>query len=91
MCLIDSTLLYNIYCDVVFSEIICLPELNILCSESSLDPGLTVTLHVTDTLLVIAEVQENFGEKQMSTKNVSTVCAGSLLNVSIITSFYETN
>lgn len=46
---------------------------------------------MTDTSVVIAEVQKNFDEKQMSSKNVSTVCTGSPLNVSIITSFYETN
>lgn len=76
MWLIDSTLLHNIYCNVVFSEIIFLPELSILCGESSLDSELTVTFHVTDTSEVIAEVQENFHEKQMSTKNVSAVCTG---------------
>lgn len=34
MWLIDSTLLYNIYFNVVFSEIVFLPELSILCGES---------------------------------------------------------
>lgn len=40
---------------------------------------------------MIAEIQKHFDKKEMSTKNVSTVCTGYPLNVSIIARFYETS
>lgn len=76
MCLIGRTFLYNIYFRVFFSKIIFLPELSVVSRESWLDSGLSFTFHIADISVVIAEVQEKFDEKEMSTKNVNIVCTG---------------